>query len=289
MILSDRDLKRRIIQERQEAERAKEWWQKGEWDKVKDKIIIDPFESHALGICTYDFSVGEEYRSLRDPRKTKQLNEGEGIHISPGETVLILTEEYVCLPKNVTGMVVPRARWLWEGTSVNATRVEPTWYGKLLIGFTNLAKNPVELYRQKSFCTCYFMETSETDTALTKDKAPFLGRTKIGAIEFSHALEQKLLFPDKVAQDDIEKVVDLYGWPWDVVRGMFVLNQKEITEYIEREVAPYVTEQAASAAEKRAFDELLKWHRALIIGALGLFGAFLGLLGYLIYVLSSSP
>lgn len=289
MILSDKNLRSRIIQDHQEAEQAKEWWKKGEWDKIGNKILIDPFKALAVGTCSYDLSVGKEYRSLRDPRNTKQLKEGENIRIGPGESVLILTEEYICLPKDVLAIIVPRARWIFEGTSICATRIDPTWYGKLLVGFTNLAKNPVELYRQEAFCTCYFMETSETETVLTKDKVHFLGRTNIGRIEFSHATEQKLLSPDKVDRDDIETVVDLYGWPWDVVRGMFVLTLKEITEYVEKEIAPAIVEDATSAAIARAFENQQRWFRNLTIGLLSILVGFLGLVGYLIYLVLSRP
>ncbi len=287
MILSDREIQDRLVGS-EEAIQAREWWKSGDWNKIGNRIVIEPFNSNALSPCCYDLSVGEEYVSLRDPRATKPLKEGEEFTISPGETVLVLTEEYVCLPRNLMAMVIPSARWIFEGTAMYSSRVEPTWYGKLLIAVTNLAKQPIAFRRGRGFCTCYFTEVSETRAVLSKKEVPHLGRTHV-EVEFTHARPQPPVSPERVCRDDIEKVVDLYGWPWDVVRGMFVLSQKEITQYIEREVAPYVTEQAASAAEKRAFDQLLKWHRALIIGGLGLFGAFLALLGYLIHLLSSRP
>ena len=289
MILSDKELKDRIIQDSREMQQAKEWWEKGQWEKIGNKILISPFEANAIGICSYDLTVGEEYRSLRDPRQHKDLEEGHSIQIGPGESVLILTEEYVCLPKNVVAMIVPRARWIFEGTSICPTRIDPTWYGKLLVGFTNLAKNPVELYRKEAFCTCYFMETSETIKILTKEKVHFLGRTSIGRIDFSHAVQQKLLSPERVERDDIEKVVDLYGWPWDVVRGMFVLTLKEITDYMEKEIAPHIIEEATSEAIVRAFENQQKWVRNLIIGLLSIGAGLVGLVGYLVYLVLSRP
>lgn len=279
MMLSDKDLRDRIIQDSEEVKKTRKWWEKSEWDKIGNKIVVDPFKNHAVGTCSYDLSVGEEYVSLRDPHSTKQLKEGEHINIGPGETVLILTEEYICLPKNVAAIVIPRATWIFEGTSICASRVEPTWYGKLLIAFTNLAKNPVALDRGEEFCTCYFMETSETETQLTPDKVHFLGRTKIGSIKFTHARQQKPILPDKVTQDDMETVVDLYGWPWDVIRGMFVLNRKVLGEWIEKEVSSDIVDEATSAAVKTAFDQLLdqyreqtKWTRNLTIGVLTICG-----------------
>jgi len=289
MIISDRDLKSRLIRERWEVEQGKERWGKGEWDKIGNKIIIDPFNPYALGPCCYSLSVGDEYVSLRDPENPKPLKEGEHISIGPSETVLILTHEYICLPRNILAMVVPRATWIFEGSSLSATRIDPTWYGKLLIGFTNLAKNPVALDYGEEFCTCYFMEATEIEKVLTRETQPSLGRERIGRIKFVHAKQQKLVLPERVTKEDIEKVVDLYGWPWDVVRGMFVLTLKEITEYIEKEVAPSIVEDATSEAVKRAFENQQKWIRNLIIGLLSIGAGLIGLVGYLVYLVLSRP
>ena len=224
-------------------------------------------------------SVGKEYVSLRDPHNTKKLEAGEHIQIGPGETVLILSKEYICLPKDVLAMIVPRATWIFEGACLSATRIDPTWYGKLLIGFTNLARNPVALDYGEEFCTCYFMEASETETVITRDKVKSLGRENIGSIKFAHARQQIPLLPDKVTKDDIDKVVELYGWPWDVARGMFLLTQKEIGNWIEKEVSSDIVAEATSAAEKRAFNELTTLYREqnkllrnLVIGVLAILG-----------------
>ncbi len=282
MILSDKDLKARVIQDRAEAEQAKEWWKRNEWEKIGNKIIIDPFDAHALGPCCYDLSVGEEYVSLRDPENPKPLKAGDQIRIGPSETVLILTQEYVCLPKNVLAMVVPKATWIFEGASLSATRIDPTWHGKLLIGLTNLAKNPVALNYKEEFCTCYFMEATETEKVLTRDTVKHLGRERIGSINLAHARQQTLLSPDRVTKDNIDKVVELYGWPWDVVRGMFELTKKEIGYWIEKEVTSDIVGEATSEAERRAFNELKTLYKEqnnllklLVIGVLTIFGGAL--------------
>ena len=290
MIISDRDLKSRLIRERWEVEQGKEWWGKGEWDKIGNKIIIDPFNPYALGPCCYSLSVGDEYVSLRDPENPKPLKEGEYISIGPSETMLILTQEYICLPRNILAMVVPRATWIFEGSSLSATRIDPTWYGRLLIGFTNLAKNPVALEHGEEFCTCYFMQATETEKVLTRETQPSLGRERIGRIKFVHAKQQRLLLPDRVAKEDIDKVVELYGWPWDVVRGILYLSKKEIGEWIEKEVTSDIVAEATSAAVRTAFDQLqtqaeqqTRWVRNLtialitVLGALGaaIIGAFI--------------
>ena len=40
MILSDKDLRERIIKDPHEAQLAREWWEKGQWDKIGNKILI---------------------------------------------------------------------------------------------------------------------------------------------------------------------------------------------------------------------------------------------------------
>jgi deoxycytidine triphosphate deaminase len=272
MVLSDKDLRQRIIQEVQETKQAIEWWEKGDWEKIGNKIIIDPFQDLSLGPCCYGLSVGDEYVSLRDPYNPKQLKKGQHISIGPSETVLILTREYICLPKNILGMIVPKATWIFEGISLSASRIDPTWYGKLLIGITNLAKNPVALDYGEEFCTCYFMESTQVTKVLSRETHKSLGRDTIGTIRFEHAKPQKLILPDKVSKEDIEKVVDLYGWPWDVVRGMFELTKRDIGAYIEKEVTSDIVDEATSAAIKIAFDRLetqyreqTRWTRNLTI------------------------
>ena len=127
MIIRDVELKERILKDPKKIKDAYNWWKKSIWDKIGDNILIDPFEpEEKLGLASYDLSVGGEYVSLRDPHNIKKIKEGEAISIDPSETVLILTDEYVALPKNVMAMIVPRARWIFEGSFLNATRIDPT-------------------------------------------------------------------------------------------------------------------------------------------------------------------
>lgn len=169
MILTDKELKERVLTDPSKIKEAYDWWKESRWDKIGDSILIDPFEpEEKLSLASYDLSIGEEYVSLREPNIIKKLKEGEAITVEPSETVLILTYEYLALPKNVMGMIVPRARWIFEGSFLNATRVDPTWYGKLLVGFTNVTKWTMSLGFKKPFCTCYFMKCDPVEKHLNK-------------------------------------------------------------------------------------------------------------------------
>lgn len=260
MILSDKDLKKRIVKD----ETAISLWEKGEWDKIKDSILIYPFKETRLGANSYDISVGQEYVSLRDPHNVKKLEQDKTIEIAPGETVLILTQEYIALPKNIVAMVVPRARWIFEGIALNATKVDATWYGKLLVGFTNLAKYPIFLRLGEAFCTCYFMECSEIEQVLTEKEVPFIGRKTIDPLHFEHAKPLILLTPDEVTRKHLEDVVKSFGYPFDVVRGSIERSKEEIEQYVEKEVAPHIIEHVSLIVKERAYNDLLKWFKILI-------------------------
>lgn len=261
MILTDKELKERIIVEPSAIKEAGDWWKKSRWDKIKNSILIDPFEPEKLSLSCYDLSVGEEYVSLREPDTVKKLKQGETIRIDPFETVLILTYEYVALPKNDMGMIVPRARWIFEGSLLNATRVDPTWYGKMLVGFTNLTKSTILLGFRNTFCTCYFLRCNDVENHLTKKDVPFLGRTTIDSLTFAFARPRQLLRPQEFTREQLDAVVRSFGYPWDVVQCAIERGRDETIYYIEKEVAPRMVEDATLKVTERAYKELLDLHK----------------------------
>ena len=89
MILSNKELETRIIKD----EKAIAWWEDGDWDKIKNYILIYPFKSERLSVGSYDLSVGEEYVSLRDPHNVRKLEEGKVIDIESMEVKHSLTKK----------------------------------------------------------------------------------------------------------------------------------------------------------------------------------------------------
>lgn len=267
MILADGDIQKRLIP--QTADNPTRWWERSDWDEIGDQILIDPFETTSLRVCTYELHVGGEYRLLRDPHTPRFLADNQDFQLGPGETALILTEEYIALPRNVMGLVVPRARRIFEGSTIAATRIDPTWYGKLLIGFTNLSKSPTAIYRRDAFCNMYFAETGNVDRPLTKGDTPFLGRTHIGKIELPNVRERVLRgSPEDVTRQDIEDVVETFGRPYDIVFGALEQSRRATFEAVERELGPKLAETASSQAIMSAFRWQNRMLTALITGIL---------------------
>ena len=90
-VLGETEINKLLI--RKDFDKTKEWWLKGKFDRIGNKILIDPLKEENIHQSNYDLCVGEEYLSLRDPHKINHLKEEETFDVEPNETVLILTEE----------------------------------------------------------------------------------------------------------------------------------------------------------------------------------------------------
>jgi len=257
MLLSDQEIEKRRVGD-SEVDAAKEWWEQGDWSTIADRLLIDPYDPHHLSACSYDLSIGEEYVSLRDPDTVRTLGSGEILSVGPGETVLILTREYVCLPNTLMAAIVPKARWIFEGTSVYASKVDPTWYGKLLVGFANHGKGRVPLRYGEPIISCYFLACAEVGTALSKATTPGLGRTQIEVPVQKHVRAEKLLRPDQVSLAELRGVVDRHGVPFDIIEGAILRVKDETITYFEKDIYQNVLEDAVRESTKRAYDQQLE-------------------------------
>jgi deoxycytidine triphosphate deaminase len=251
MLLSDEHIEKRRVSADM-VEKFITHWKNGQWAEIGDRILISPYKSHLLGSCTYDLEVGNQYASLRQSDAIRILQPTDSVRIEPGETVLILTEEYLALPRNVAGLVVPRARRIFRGMMINATRIDPTWYGKLVVGVTNLSKQAMELSPGESFCSCLFLETYPVRTAISMSTTPSLGRTNLQRSELPGTIP-RLKAASEVTRDDLNATAELFGKPWDIMRGAFEITKNEIIEYIDKEKGPAIVQDATDAAIKRAF------------------------------------
>ena len=280
MILSDVSILSRLITD--DIEKFKKLWIERQWEEIKGRILIHPFNQDHLDLNCYNLCVGDQYISLRDPDEIREIK--DKIVIEPGETVLILTQEFVALPKNIFGFVVPRARLIFEGIIINSTKIDPTWYGKLLVAVTNITKYPLKLYKGKPFCSVYFEECEEVKSELNKDKVPSLGREEILSedVTRAHIKFEPLLEVEKVTKKDMERVVEVYGKPWDIIRGMFELSKDDILKYIEKEIQPNLIEEAKKEAYKDAYEKLIKFQTILIMAVVvAIIGALIKFLFFL--------
>ena len=117
-VLSDQDIKNEIIQRRLVyTSDGEECWRS---DGVKGDA--------------YDLRIGYVLRKGEKPVRSGVVT------LRPGQMVTMLSKEWVCLPKNVTGLVVPRNRKARRGLlMLNAGHVDPNWEGQIMGQVVNLS------------------------------------------------------------------------------------------------------------------------------------------------------
>jgi len=169
MILSDRDIKKALAEER---------------------IIIDPapdFETQ-LGSCSIDFRLGSHFRvfnhsrvALIDPNNPSVaedlmteivVDEGKQFILQPNDFVLATTMETITIPDDLLGRLEGRSSLGRLGIVVHSTAsvFDPGWHGVAVLELGNLGPMPVALYPGMRICSFTFEELK------TPSEHPYLTR-----------------------------------------------------------------------------------------------------------------
>lgn len=124
-------------------------------------ILISPFQHRNLGPTSYELTIGNKYASLKGKITLKTLSEGEVLRIKPGESVTLVSREYIGLPVNISATVFGKVSWLEKGLSQISTYIHPGFYGHLIETITNMTDKTVELSFGSPFCQMVFMEVPD--------------------------------------------------------------------------------------------------------------------------------
>ncbi len=176
--VSDTSLKELVIP-KEEYEVAKKWFQKGDWVSIKGKILIDPFNIKNSGPFSYDLCVGDEVFELNSKRKISMIRMKEAF-IEPGEIFFVLTQEYIGLPREFASSVMPRFSLVREGVMQSMTKIDPTWYGKIVVAIANHSKDRFLLKKGQTFCTMVIHRLDKPASKILSSKeVPALGKESI--------------------------------------------------------------------------------------------------------------
>ncbi len=129
--------------------------------EMVEKILISPFQHKNLGATSYDLCIGDKYVSLTGRPKLKDISVGQTLRIEPGETVTLVSREYIGLPQNIAGMVFSKVSWLERGLSQISTYIHPGFYGHLMETLVNASSKVVELEYGSPFCQMVFLEVAD--------------------------------------------------------------------------------------------------------------------------------
>ncbi|QKZ15094.1 dCTP deaminase domain-containing protein [Spirosoma sp. KUDC1026] len=137
--------------------------------KSSDSLIyisphIDNIED---GPSSLDLSVGNKFL-FQDSGKYYIMPE-DGVYIEPFSAILIETEQRICLPLNVFGIVIGKGHQIYQGTFISSGKINPGFQGKLNIGLYNGSRKKILIKKGQPLCSCVFFQMESNKTNPLKD------------------------------------------------------------------------------------------------------------------------
>ncbi len=100
--------------------------------------------------------------------------------IEQGEIFFVLIQEYIGLPREFAASVMPRFTFVRDGVMQSMTKIDPTWYGKIVVAIANHSKNQFPLKKGQTFCTLVIHRLDKPASKILSSKdVPALGKESI--------------------------------------------------------------------------------------------------------------
>lgn len=177
-ILSDTSIQELLIP-KDSYQGARKWFKERDWDSIEGRILIHPYDPDNLGPFNYDLTIGEEAFVLGSRQTISMVDEGKAI-IKPGDVFVILSQEYIGLPREFAASVMPRFCLVREGIFQSMTKIDPTWYGRVAVCIVNHSKKNYQLGKNQPFCTLVIHELKKPcSKILDSINSPALGKESI--------------------------------------------------------------------------------------------------------------
>ncbi len=90
--------------------------------------------------------------------------------LPPLSYALGVTVETFNIPRNVIGLCFGKSTYARSGLIVNATPLEPTWRGRLVLEISNSADLPVRIYAEEGIAQVIFIESDEVCEIAYEDR-----------------------------------------------------------------------------------------------------------------------
>lgn len=128
-----------------------------------DSEIIKPFVPERIKNGAYELSLGGEvFLTDSSPRSVKHLSDKEKIEIKPGQFALLLTKEYIKIPKKKIAFISIKAGIKFKGlVNVSGFHVDPGFEGNLLFSVYNAGPSSIILSNGSPYFPIWFAELDE--------------------------------------------------------------------------------------------------------------------------------
>jgi deoxycytidine triphosphate deaminase len=123
--------------------------------KSRDLKISPLTEANITGVG-YDVTCSDIIL-LREHGETRRaFPKNDHIHVPAGALLLVMTKEFVALSSRVVGTIHSSVPVVSAGMSHISTTIDPNWYGRLLLAFTNTSSSEVALPLSAPIATIVF-------------------------------------------------------------------------------------------------------------------------------------
>ena len=153
--------------------------------EIKNKhLIITPFKKSNIGSASIDLTLSNQFRIFTrhnkkitleensDYKKYTKLIKANKITVFPGDFILAITQETICLPDHLCGWLYGRTRYARFGLSIHSTAsfIQPGVKNKQVLEIKNLGKVPIVLKKGLRICQLILEQT--------RGKATYNGKFK---------------------------------------------------------------------------------------------------------------
>src|SRR5271157_4329573 len=150
-------------------------------------IVIDPFDVKQVQGATYDLRVGEQ-GATTSTKKLINIRENGYLTLDPGDFGIITTLEIIKLSPSYVGRFGLRSKYARKGLiATTGPQIDPGYYGRLIIGITNLTPKPVSLPYKDDLLTVEFHRLEQASTH--PYDGPYQGKMELGAEEIEFITE----------------------------------------------------------------------------------------------------
>ncbi|GAY20388.1 dCTP deaminase domain-containing protein [Sphingobium fuliginis] len=135
-------------------------------ETLKDRLetLITPFDPERVDCSAYTLTVGHEIyvspnEAIQDPLSVtvKQLGDGEGFTIPPGQFAFLLTQEKIEVPNDALALISIKAKIKWRGLiNVSGFHVDPGFRGRLIFSVYNAGPVTVHLRQGQQMFLIWF-------------------------------------------------------------------------------------------------------------------------------------
>jgi len=261
-----------------------------------DKVIVDPPPSEeelAEDPCGIPIRLGDHW--IRLMAKERKIEGGNKLRIEPFESVLVISMEYIALPRDKMAIILPRARAIQRGLLIHTTRVHPTWHGKLAFVIVNLSRHPIEIETGAQIASMVVLKAEEGGALPPRED---LGRESLH-VDLRRLTERPAQQKDAIIEleeviRDIEELAERYGPPFNIIadgiKKRFEELYKAIYEAIEERfedirkrlqssIEKEINEKVKSEVERKISIEVIPsmhiWMGAIVVVVLTLAVAFI--------------